>query len=225
MDICPHCANSIDSIPRQGSRQSCPHCGTEVRAANAEHQWIDVARVTNLAEAGFLSDELVGRDIEARIHQLEEFSAISDRWATAYLIRVPSAQAHDAAAWIRQELADDVAADMESGAGQFCFSSIDDAVDPAFWRPVFLVVLAGVASFLLGQQFSARNGQRVTLGNPLSSAVDRIGRPLVTEPAAGEPRHRLMFDRRRATWYLDVDQEGDGRYDSRQRFQASGAAW
>jgi hypothetical protein len=192
---------------------------------DADRAWTDVARVTNLAEAGFLTDELVGMEIDARIHQLEEFSAITDCWATVYFIRVPSDRAADAAAWIRQQLTDDATADGDGGSGQFRLSTMEEMIDPAFWRPVALVVLAGVASFMLGQQFSVRNGHRLPLGNPLSSAVDRIGRPLVSEPAAGQARHRLLFDRRRAAWYLDVDEDADGRYDSRQRFRASGAAW
>ena len=224
MNVCPQCARSIDSVSPHDNRRMCPHCGAAVQAV-ADQPWIDVARVTNLAEAGFLTDELVGQDIDARIYQLEEFSAVTDRWATMYFIRVPSEQAPDAAAWIRGQLAEDAAADADGGSGEFRFSAMEGAVDPAFWRPVVLVVLAGVASFVLGQQFSDQNGRRLPLGNSLSSAVDRIGRPLVTEPAPGKPRHRLVFDRQRLAWLLDADQDGDGLYDSRQQFQASGAAW
>lgn len=187
--------------------------------------WTDVARVTNLAEAGFLTDELIGRDLEARIYQLEEFSAVTDRWATLYFIRVPDKQAPAAAAWIRQQLADDATADDERDSGQFILSTIDQSIEPAFWRPVVLVVLAGVASFVLGQHFSDQPGRRLPPRSPLSLAVDRIGRPLVTEPVAGQPRHRLVFDRRREAWYLDTDLDGDGQYDRHQQFHASGAAW
>ena len=45
------------------------------------------------------------------------------------------------------------------------------------------------------------------------------------EKRFGQPRYRLSFDRRREAWYLDADQDGDGRYDTRQQFQVSGAAW
>jgi hypothetical protein len=164
-------------------------------------------------------------DIEARIHQQEEFSAVTDRWATVYFIRVPSERAADAGLWIRQQLEEESPADSNGVAEQFGIASLGDVADPAFWRPVALMVMAGVASFLLGQQLSVRNGHRLPPVNPLASAVDRIGRPLVSEPAAGPPRHRLMFDRRRGAWLLDIDEDGDGRYDSRRRFHASGAAW
>ena len=62
----------------------------------------NVARVANLAEAGFLTDELVGLGIEARIHQLEDFNALNDRWTSLYLIQVPSENAEEAAAQIQQ---------------------------------------------------------------------------------------------------------------------------
>jgi hypothetical protein len=55
--------------------------------------------------------------------------------------------------------------------------------------------------------------------------MDSVDRPFVTESAEGKPRHRLSFDRRRDTWQLDTDRDGDGRYDNRQAFHASGASW
>jgi hypothetical protein len=190
----------------------------------SEQSWTDVARVPNLAEAGFLSDELVGMGIEAHVYQLEEFSALSDRWASVWLIRVPRDQAQQAAAYIRQHLAEE-AAEPDASAMGFRFSADTAQVDPLFWRPVALVVLAGVASFLLGQRFSDEHVERRPPRGSLSSAIGAIGRPLITEPAAGQPRHRLSLDRGREIWYFDTDRDGDGRYESRQLFQASGVAW
>jgi hypothetical protein len=224
MNDCPHCARSMGSELPAGLRPVCPHCGAAVSALSGQ-AWTDVARVTNLAEAGFLTDELIGRDLDARIYQLDEFSAVGDRWATKYFIRVPSEQAPAAAAWIRQQLAEDATVEGECESGRFLLSTIDDSIDPTFWKPVVLVVLAGVASFVLGQHFSDGQGRRLSSRHSLSSAVDRIGRPLVTEPAAGLPRHKLVFDRQREAWYLYSDLDGDGLYDSRQQFHASGAAW
>jgi hypothetical protein len=223
MNACPHCFRPMEPESVAGNRHVCPHCGAA--ASTGSHRpWIDVARVANLAEAGFLTDELVGRDMDARIHQMEEFSAVTDRWATMYFIRVPSEQAPAAAAWIRQQLADDADMDGASESGEFHFSTIEESVDPAFWRPVVLVVLAGVASFVLGQHFSDQQGRRLPGGNSLASAVDRIGRPLLTEPVPGQPRHRLVFDRRRESWILDTDRDADGHFESRQQFQVSDAA-
>jgi hypothetical protein len=194
---------------------------------DAERPWVDVARVNNLAEAGFLTDELVGRGIDARIYQLDEFSALSDRWATVYLIRVPARVAREAAAYIREYLAEEAAAERELEPASFQFAQ-DQSIDPLLWRPVALIILAGVSSFVLGQRFSGQNDARIERRPPrdsLASAIDAVGRPFVTEPAPDQPRHRLSFDRRRETWFLDTDRDRDGRYDARRAFHASGANW
>jgi hypothetical protein len=193
---------------------------------DALRPWIDVARVNNLAEAGFLTDELVGLGIDARIYQLEEFSALTDRWTSLYLIRVPAGMASEAAAQIRQYLADE-GAEREAESAAFRFAH-EQPMDPLLWRPVALVILAGVSSFVLGQRFSDQNEakpDRRASRNSLLSAVDAAGRPFVSEPAPGQPRHRLSFDRRHETWFLDTDRDHDGRYDSRKAFHASGASW
>jgi hypothetical protein len=224
MHVCTQCATSVD-LSRFGSdRQTCPDCGALLRE-ESERPWTDVARVRNLAEAGFLTDELVGLGIDARIHQLDEFSAVTDRWASLYLIRVPTGKAREAAAQIGQYLADDPA-DDETDA--FFFAAHEPSTDPLLWRPVAIVILAGVASFVLGQRFSDQGDQKLDRRpqrNSLASAVEAIGRPLVTDPQMGKPRHRLSFDRRRETWSLETDHDGDGIYDSRKAFHTSGAAW
>lgn len=222
MLVCPECARTIDTAYSRTSHATCPYCGTDVGSAK-EGSWIDVARVANLAEAGFLTDELIGMDIDAQIYQLEEFSALTDRWSTVYLIRVPSHLGHEAAAQIRQHLAEE-ATETESGAMGFRFSADAESMDPLFWRPVALVVLAGVASFLLGQRFSEQHVDRRPSRGNLSTALGAIGRPLATEPVPGQACHRLSFDRRKQIWYLDTDRDADGVFEVRQRFQAS-AAW
>src|SRR5687768_15037111 len=108
MIVCPQCASTVDTAYSQSISPTCPHCGAYV-GGSADTSWTDVARVTNLAEAGFLTDELIGLDIDAQIYQLEEFSALTDRWSTVYLIRVPSHLAQQAAAQIRQHLAEESA--------------------------------------------------------------------------------------------------------------------
>ncbi|HJQ80014.1 MAG TPA: hypothetical protein VJ828_08670 [Lacipirellulaceae bacterium] len=223
MFVCPECASSVDTAYSKRSHTTCPHCGADVGRAH-DGSWIDVARVANLAEAGFLSDELIGMDIDAQIYQLEEFSALTDRWSTAYLIRVPSHLVHEAAAQIRQHLAEE-AAETESGAMGFRFSADAESMDPLFWRPVALVVLAGVASFLLGQRFSDQHVDRGPTRGNLSTALGAIGRPLQTEPVPGQPCHRLSFDRRKQIWYLDTDRDSDGFFESRQQFQVTGTGW
>jgi hypothetical protein len=209
-------------MPSQVAAYTCPVCAARLRPQPAG-DWVDVARLTNLAEAGFLSDELNGMDIDARVHQSDEFCETSGGWGTSYLIRVPSEMAQDAAARIRSHVAD--SADEDSPSNHLGYTSDAGPVDPAYWRPVAVVVLAGVASFVLGRQTVMPEVQRRSSHDSLSAAVDAIGRPLVSEARPGQARHRLAFDRPRQVWYLDVDRDGDGSYDARRQFQTSGAAW
>lgn len=183
-----------------------------------------MARVSNLAEAGFLADDLSSGEIDARVYQSDEFNATGGAWATAYLIQVPDEQAGDAAARIRRHLQDDENY-LDRIAGPMP-TSAELPFDPITWRPLAIVVLASMASFVLGQRFATLEGQRrVPQRESLSAAVDAIGRPLLTEPLPGQPRYRLFYDWRREAWQLDADRDGDGRYDHRRQFQATGADW
>ena len=186
--------------------------------------WIDVARVGNLAEAGFLTDELVGIGFEARIHQLDDFNALSDRWTSVYLIQVPAEHAEQAAAQIQQYRDDDIRS-RQGEEYSAPLSLSNQVMDPHFWRPVALIVLTGVASFVLGQRLSGQNPGRPLASRSLSTVANQIGRPFVTEPVAGKPRYRLSFDSRQQAWSLETDRDNDGRYDARQKFHATGTAW
>jgi hypothetical protein len=225
MYVCPNCAASFDRTRFGSDRQTCPDCGATM-PLQADRPWTDVARVRNLAEAGFLTDELIGLGIDARIHQLDEYNAINNRWAALYMIRVPSPAASEAADHIRTHLAEDEAGEPEPAA--FALAAHDHDADPLLWRPVAIVVLAGMASFVLGQRFSGQKEHRPERRPPrnsLAAAIEAIDRPLLTEPQAGRPRHRLSFDRLREAWLLDIDRDADGLYESRQVFHTSGAAW
>ena len=220
-DFCPECARPTDEPGVRRSLEACPHCGTPL-VRDEQARWINVARVTNLAEAGFLVDELSGEGIDARIYQSEDFSALTDRWLVSYLIQSPPADAQAAAARIRRHLAE-----MESfqePAASDAWPGERPAFDPLVWRPVALVILAGMASFALGQRFAADRDPKPPR-NSLSGAISAIGRPLVTEPAVGMARHRLYYHWREQAWYLDTDANADGRYEARQRFHAAGAGW
>lgn len=223
MYVCPQCARSFEDTRFAGGSDSCPACGAEM-PQHGDENCIDVARVSNLAEAGFLTDELVGIGVDAQIHQLNEFSALTDRWDAVYLIRVPAAEARAAAGRIREYLAEETGDDA-SLDGEYRLTS-EHAMDPLLWRPLALVILASVASFVMGQRFSemhqARDERRLARSS-LASAVSEIDRPFVTDPAGGRPGHRLQFDRRRQSWLLDTDHDGDGRYETRRLYHAAGS--
>jgi hypothetical protein len=167
-----------------------------------------------------LSDELIGIGIDARVHQLDEFSAASDRWSSKYLVRVPAEAAGEAADHVRQYLFDDDDG-RKSALDAFRFALVGRPGQPSSWRPAVLVVLAGVASFALVERFSVPNAQRRPRQDSLASAMDAIGQSFTTEPAANQPRYRLSFDRRQHFWTLETDRDNDGVFETSQRFSAS----
>lgn len=219
-EVCPDCDRETPASEADRGIATCRHCGAQLVRDEPAH-WINVARVTNLAEAGFLVDELTGEGVDARIYQTEDFSALTDRWLVSYLIQSPPESAQDAAAHIRRHLAE-IESYQEATTPDW--SDGRQAFEPLAWRPVALVVLAGMASFVLGQRFAADRDSKPP-GNSLPRAVSAIGRPLVSEPAAGLPRHRLYYRWRDEAWYLDTDADGDGQYETQQRFHASGSRW
>jgi hypothetical protein len=195
---------------------ACPRCGH--RSAESETvQWADVARVSSVAEAGFLADELSGVGIESRVHQLEEFSAATDNWSSKYLIRVPEQFAREAAVHIEQYL-------FEEEHGRRPILDVlrkpfhANANDAMRWLPVILVV---IASFALGQQFSERVPPRGRSANSLPNAIAAIDKQFTTEPFANQPRHRLSFDQRQQHWTLETDRDNDGVYDEARNFPAA----
>jgi hypothetical protein len=222
MLTCTYCG--FNSDVRSGpAADVCPKCGRTLSAthASASFTWVDVARVSNLAEAGFLSDELIGFNIDARVHQAEDFSELHGGWKTHYLIRVPAEFAQQAATRIRSHAAESAAEAEAEGGNDFAEFSPSD---PANWRPIVLVVLAGVASFVLGRQTAVPPVEPLPAPDSLAAAVGAVGRPFVTDAGNGSPRHRLLFDRPRRIWQLDIDANGDGVFDSRRQFSPTGDA-
>lgn len=222
---CPHCYRSIDVELPLSAGAACPFCGAELAPARSP-EWTSVARVTNLAEAGYLANDLSTHGIKTRIFDAESFCAVSGGWSAAYLIQVPTTNSQAAAARIRSHLADEAADDRYDYQQSFP-DGADDPVDVVFWRPVALMVIAGVASFILGQHLAAERlpARQQLPRNSLPALVDGIGRSFVTEPVAGGPRHRLSFHHGQNCWYLETDADGDGRYESYQRFRRNGASW
>lgn len=222
MYVCPHCDPSVDLSRSLDPGDSCSECGRVASKADA-NQWIDVARVANLAEAGFICDELVGQGVEARVHHLEDFDAASHRQSSWYLIRVPADFAADASSHVRQFLSEEIDG-QPTLLDRFRFIAGVADGEPISWRPIVLIALAGVTSFVLGQRFSQDRGDQWRPPNPLLSTLGEISRPLTTDPAANQPRYQLSYDQQQQAWTLGTDRDNDGQFESAEHFRASGAA-
>lgn len=220
MVFCPQCESRLETGDTATYRSECPKCG-EVFEADNSIAWSDVVRVANLAEAGFIADELSGMNIDARIRQIDEFSAARDRWSSQYLIQVPVDLAHAAADHVRQYLSEEPPG-RPSMLDTFRAAAHGGPAEQVSWRPVVVVLIAGVVGFTVGQRFPEQKAPQRTSPNALSDAVGAIGRPLVSAPVVNQPRFRLSFDRRQQQWTLDTDRDNDGVFESTRRFNAAG---
>ena len=221
MTVCPECQGSFDPEVLSTGPTRCPFCDTDL----AEN-WKAVARVTNLAEAGFLANDLTSCGIESRIFASENFSAVTGRWSVAYLVQVSSHRATAARAQICEHLS---GREMDSSTDQDqeLAGHEDRSVSPVFWQAIALMVLAGMASFMVGQHLGGAHRQpdAVPRGSSLPAVVGSIGRPFETQSVAGNPGQRLWFNSRQQSWYLETDSDGDGEFERRDRFHPNGDPW
>ncbi|MEX0937306.1 MAG: hypothetical protein WDZ59_05545 [Pirellulales bacterium] len=209
MRRCQFCHREV----RNSADGMCPYCG-RVLAAESEVQWTSVARLSNLAEAGFFSQMLADEGIESQIRQHDDFSALDGSWSSVYVMQVPQADAQRATERIRQELS---SGGVEELGTTFKPETVGAAVA---WKPVALMLFAGSLAYLAGQNVPRHEGQVPQNDSRASlwDAVRQIETPLVSEPAAGGARFRLSYDRAHAVFLLEEDRDGDGRYDQRRAF-------
>ena len=178
--------------------------------------WVSVARLTNLAEAGFLQNLLSDEGVASNVKQHEDFSAVDGKWTSVYVMQVPAGLAHQAVVTIRQELADSTSDDPQSSNG-----SEADQPAPVVWKPLAIIFVAGGLAYLASQNALPWPGRPADTNHRQSfwEAIDGIAVPWVSDPAENGPRFRLRFDRGSNTVYLDEDRDRNGRYERRRKFR------
>ena len=207
-----------ETEPHTASPQPlCPNCHQPL-PDEAGEAWVPIARLANLAEAGFMANLLADQHVPSRIRQVDDFSAVDGTWASIFILQVPDQDAQQAAERIRAELAKSPpdaphqdAATREAG--------LADATVIA-WRPVAWVLVAGSLAYLAGYGVP---GRRDRPGPPaarqtLWDEVSRIGIPLISQSPPGRPQFRLSFDAATDQFQLDEDHDGDGQFELRRRY-------
>lgn len=211
MPRCLHCRNQLEA-----GLTVCPHCRAELPNDEAG-EWVSVARMTNLAEAGFFADLLADEQIATHVRRHDRFSAVDGSWATDYFLQIHQQDAPRAAALIRQHL-------EESGGQETPPDDLQPAGLPdagSAWKPLVAVLVVGGLACLVGQSIldgperHAPPVRRPTLW----STLGKLDQPLVSQPQDGRPGFRLYHDRHRNLTYLDHDHDGDGKYDQRLTFR------
>jgi hypothetical protein len=204
--------------PLEVANNDCPACRERQAKPADSIEWHSAARVTNLAEAGYLVSCLEAEGIDARLIESQSFSALGGSWSHSYELQVPQGHRARATEILRAE------AEQFAGEGpeydQYGEPIEEEPVHLVFWRPVALMALAGLATLWLSQRVP--DARPRTLPNrdaaALGAAIEALGEPLVVTSETGQTKHRLRYFSEHRVWYLESDTNGDGRLDRRQRF-------
>lgn len=199
----------------------CIHCGRLVpdgfaridddrRPQDDADELRDLARVRDLAEAGYLVDLLEGHGIRARIRHAQHFDSLTGAWALTHFLQCAPEDAEAAAAAIAAEARD---ADEEDRN----LASQSPTPYAAGWKSVALALAAGWTCFMLGQRVGEHSAPAgaASRASRLSHALAVIDRPFYTAPDERGQTFRLGPHGRAGQWRVDADRDGDGRYETR----------
>jgi len=224
MPICPFCHSHIPlsstslSSTSLGSSEpegACPQCG---ETAEVDSGYRDIARIVNLAEAGYLVSRLADEQIDAELAMHQSFDAVTGAWSPTYVLQVPAGDYPNAKALISDEASEANYEDSQYGG-----RDTDDPDEPlhlVFWRPVALMAVAGLATlWVSGRVVEHRQRAAPQRGDQaLGVAVDAIGQPFTVQTDTGRVVHRLRYAKANQTWLLESDTNGDGKMDRLNRF-------
>ena len=209
----------------------CPACRQDLPVENGQ-TWLPVARLADLAEAGFMANLLADNGVPSRIRQYDDFSALDGGWASIYVLQVRDEDARKAVDSIQRELANAPQEPLEQG--ETTDEATDEATEtveadtaeatPLAWHAVAWVLVAGGIVWAgYGGPGGRVPARRAEERPTLLKAIERIGVPLSSESPPGRPRYRLSFDDVTDQFQLDEDRDGDGRYERRRRYHNRGA--
>ena len=214
MPVCPECQSFVTH--QQALENQCPTCQA---AASEGAPWSDIARVPNLAEAGYLVSVLEHHEIEARLVHSDSFSATAGIWSTVFVLQVPSQSRTTAQELVRSEA--DALSNEQPEYDDFGEPIRHESLPLVIWRPVALMALAGLATLWLGQRMAEQRArqahQRST--EALAEALAGIGRPMVVTSPTGRVSHQLSYQADSRTWLLETDTDNDGRLDRHEVFE------
>jgi len=213
MQRCPECHRDFE-VHDTATHGVCRFCGAEWNAETDTQQWASVARLKNVAEAGFLVNLLAEDDVAAQLCQYDDFSALDGCWNSVFVLRVPRKDAQLASRRISEIMSVSEEEEVESAR------LVEVSAAPIPWRPIALTVLVGSVAFLIGQASSkdSQTPPRASAQDALWDTVSQINAPFTTPRTPGKPAHRLWFDATSGKYHLETDADGDGRFELGKEF-------
>ena len=209
---CDRCGQRFES-PMLSDHRMCAAC---VDSAS-ETDWVSVARVSSLAEVGYFEDLLGRQQIEAQVHQREDFDAVAGLWHPTFVVQVPRPRAETAIALMQQELATDSA--LHANDGETVWSTLQ--------RSAWFMLLASGLVYFAGRTMM----HGAPAADPPVRAIDEAGPASLWEALMetdslwvspgqnGQPARQLRYDTQQRLLWLEEDTNGDGEVDRHRVFQ------
>ena len=197
---------------------------------NNDPQWVPIARLANLADAGFFEATLVELGIDARIEQRDEFDAVAGHWQPVFVLQVAASDTKRATEALEQQLQASSAATGD-GSGQdpeetdgrsvielqppWSMADTDEADGWTLWRPFLLIVLAAGLVYL-----AVRTGKPGGGGAQRPADIAPLWNTLIESREPLRSAHReLWYDSRRRRLIVIDDVDGDGVADILREFE------
>lgn len=216
-----YCQNCGITIPKDDQRSLCQTCEAAANPSGAD-DWIAIAKMANLAEAGFLSELLKSKGIPARLDQRDDFSAVDGGWHTLFTLRVPPDYHSQALSLLRDEVAEYHAEEEAHDRWDAEPATILDVLRRLRGIPIVAIVLllgmVALSAYAAGRASKHLPRERA-IPLALWEALTESDQPHFAVWPDGKLQRRLQFDKNKKALILDVDEDADGRFDTRREFR------
>ena len=209
---CPECKLVLpekDPVPAY-----CSGCGMKLQGVQ---DWVPIARMANLAEAGYMADYLSQQEIATDIAQENNFNAAAGAWLSSFIVRVSQADAESTRRLLttgeygeEDQLADDWQRMAGSGAGVFPWATIK-------WL-LFVLLAVGLAYLAIDRQRQQPGQGQEGEADSFEEFMNQQPGPWVHHDHHGV-RSELYFNSEQKSMMLEQDRDGDGVSDYYRTFQ------
>lgn len=206
---CDHCQFIIESIHSQVN--FCPDCG-QPQLAGDELEWKGIARFSELAEAGYFSDELRSEGICSRIVATTHLES-DGAWASQFQLLVAEADEQRAREWLVRHIEEH----HELGWNE---AHEPERLEPRKGHFAGLLLIIGCsisAGMAMGLQMRPPDRSFVEFWNTMKNSP-----PYSTDARLPGPTRRMEFDRERGVIRVQQDFNRDGEYDEQVEFRPTG---